>query len=129
MERINTIGRRKTSIARIYLENGDGKILVNGREYNEYFPSYFLQQRITKPFSLTGTEGKYDVHCNVKGGGLTGQTDAIQLAISRALLKADPEANHGPLKADKLFTRDPRMVERKKYGRKKARKRYQFSKR
>lgn len=128
MEIINTLGRRKTAIARIYLKEGQGKITVNDRDYKEYFPTQILQFQITEPFQLTNTVGKYDVKVNIDGGGITGQAEALSLAISRALIKISEE-NRPLLKAKSLLRRDPRMVERKKYGQKKARKRFQFSKR
>ena len=128
MSTINTIGRRKTSVARIYVSEGTGKITVNKRDYKEYFPTGVLQYKINQPFILTDTEGKFDVKVNVKGGGVNGQVEAIRLAISRALVESNEE--YKPLlKAESLMTRDPRMVERKKPGLPKARKKFQFSKR
>ncbi|MAX79209.1 MAG: 30S ribosomal protein S9 [Crocinitomicaceae bacterium] len=128
MDVINTLGRRKTSVARIYLKQGNGTITVNGKDAKEYFPTEVLQARLNRPFVVTETAGQYDVKANVKGGGLTGQVDAVLLAVSRALCEISEE--HRPaLKAEKLLTRDPRMVERKKFGQKKARKKFQFSKR
>jgi len=128
MSVINTIGRRKTSVARIYLTEGKGNIVVNKKDYKEYFPIGTLQYKINQPFMLTETEGKFDVTVNVKGGGVNGQVEAVRLAISRALVEVDSE--HKPaLKAEGLMTRDPRMVERKKPGQPKARKKFQFSKR
>lgn len=128
MEVINTIGRRKTSIARIYMTQGNGSIFVNERDFKEYFPSEILQKIINQPFEVTENGGKYDVKINVKGGGITGQADAVKLAIARALCEANAE-NRPSLKKEGFLTRDPRMVERKKYGRRKARRRFQFSKR
>jgi small subunit ribosomal protein S9 len=128
MEVTNTLGRRKTSVARIYMSNGTGTVTVNGRDFKEYFPTMPLQYRIRQPFMLTETEGKYDVKVVVKGGGITGQIEAVRMAISRALVEIDEEMKK-PLKAEGLLTRDPRMVERKKYGQPKARKKFQFSKR
>ncbi|TAE00959.1 MAG: 30S ribosomal protein S9 [Bacteroidetes bacterium] len=128
MEIINTLGRRKTSVARIYLSPGSGKITVNKREFAEYFPSEISRIVINQPFVTTKTLGTYDVKVNVSGGGSTGQAEAIRLAISRALCEISPE-NRPPLKVEGYLTRDPRMVERKKYGRRKARRRFQFSKR
>ena len=125
---INTIGRRKSSVARIYLTEGKGNIVVNQKDYKEYFPIGTLQYKINQPFMLTETEGKYDVKVNVKGGGVNGQVEAVRLAISRALVEVDAE-NKPALKAEGLMTRDPRMVERKKPGQPKARKKFQFSKR
>ncbi len=128
MEPVNSLGRRKTSIARIVLTEGNGTIMVNGRESSDYFPITMQQFKLQQPFKLTDTVGKYDVTVTVDGGGITGQVDAVRLGIARALVKVDPE--HKPkLKAEELMTRDPRAVERKKFGQKKARKRYQFSKR
>jgi small subunit ribosomal protein S9 len=128
MATVNTIGRRKTSIARVILSEGSGAITVNGVEGKEYFPVMVQQFKLNQPFKLTGTEGKYDVTVLVDGGGITGQVEAVRLGIARALVEVD--AAHKPaLKAEELMTRDPRAVERKKFGRKKARKRYQFSKR
>lgn len=128
MEVINTIGRRKSSVARIYLSEGKGNVTVNSRDYKEYFPTGVLQYKINQPFQLTETEGQYDVKVNVKGGGVNGQVEAVRLAIARALVEIDAE-NKPKLKAESLMTRDPRMVERKKPGQPKARKKFQFSKR
>ncbi len=125
---INTIGRRKSSVARIYLAEGKGNVTVNNRDYKEYFPTGVLQYKVNQPFLLTETEGKFDVKVNVKGGGVNGQVEAVRLAIARALVEIDPE-NKPKLKAESLMTRDPRMVERKKPGQPKARKKFQFSKR
>lgn len=128
MASTNSLGRRKTAIARVVLKEGKGSITVNGRDGKEYFPITMQQFKLQQPFTLTGTTGKYDVTATVDGGGITGQVDAVRLGIARALVKIDAE--HKPkLKAEELMTRDPRAVERKKFGRKKARKRYQFSKR
>jgi small subunit ribosomal protein S9 len=128
MAAVNSLGRRKTSVARVVLNDGSGEITVNGVEGNEYFPITMQQFKLQQPFKLTGTEGKYDVIATIDGGGTTGQVEALRLGIARALVKIDPE--HKPkLKAEELMTRNPREVERKKFGRKKARKRYQFSKR
>jgi small subunit ribosomal protein S9 len=128
MEVTNTIGRRKTSVARVYLKNGTGGITVNGRDYKEYFPTMPLQYRLHQPFNITETANQYDVSVNVKGGGITGQIEAVRLGIARALVEINPELKSA-LKAEGLMTRDPRMVERKKYGQPKARKKFQFSKR
>ena len=128
MEVINTIGRRKSSVARIYLSEGKGNVTVNSRDYKEYFPTGVLQYKVNQPFQLTETEGQYDVKVNVKGGGVNGQVEAVRLAIARALVEIDAE-NKPKLKAESLMTRDPRMVERKKPGQPKARKKFQFSKR
>ena len=122
------IGRRKTSVARIILKSGNGKITVNGKEFEKAFPLLVSREDITKPFDVTETKGKFDVFVNVKGGGSTGQAQAIRLGISRALIDSNPEFRQA-LKIEGLLTRDPRMVERKKYGQPKARKRFQFSKR
>jgi small subunit ribosomal protein S9 len=128
MDVINTIGRRKAAVARIYMTKGKGNITINERNSNEYFPIPTQQYKIKQPFALTGTEGQYDVKVNVDGGGTTGQVEAVRLAISRALVELDPEFKPA-LKVHGLMTRDPRMVERKKPGQKKARKKFQFSKR
>ncbi|MDD2963707.1 MAG: 30S ribosomal protein S9 [Bacteroidales bacterium] len=128
MEVINTIGRRKTAVARIYMKSGNGQILINGRDYTEYFPTGTLQYVVKQPFTILGVDGKYDVKANLDGGGITGQAEALRLAISRALTQVEEESRK-PLKEKGLLRRDPRMVERKKPGQKKARKRFQFSKR
>ncbi|GMU96414.1 MAG: 30S ribosomal protein S9 [Ignavibacterium sp.] len=122
------VGRRKTSVARVILKNGSGKVTVNGREFEDYFPQLLSREDILAPFKVTNTEGKYDVFVNVDGGGTTGQAQAVRLGISRALIDINPEFRPA-LKAEGFLRRDPRMVERKKYGRPKARKRFQFSKR
>ncbi len=127
-ELTNKIGRRKTAIARISLTPGKGEIVVNGRTFTEYFPSEILQIVVNQPFALTNTLGSFDVKANVDGGGIKGQAEALRLAISRALQTQDAELR-SPLKQEGFLTRDPRMVERKKAGRRKARKRFQFSKR
>ncbi|MEY2792682.1 MAG: hypothetical protein RJA76_674 [Bacteroidota bacterium] len=127
-ELTNKIGRRKTAIARISLTPGKGEIVVNGRAFAEYFPSEILQIVVNQPFALTNTLGSFDVKANVDGGGIKGQAEALRLAISRALQTQDSELR-SPLKKEGFLTRDPRMVERKKAGRRKARKRFQFSKR
>ena len=128
MEVINTLGRRKKSVARVYMKNGTGSVTVNGRDFKEYFPTMPLQYRVHQPFMITETEGKYDVSVNVHGGGITGQIEAIRLGVSRALVEVDAEWK-SKLRAEGLMTRDPRMVERKKYGQPGARKKFQFSKR
>ena len=128
MEVIHKIGRRKAAVARVYLSQGKGNITVNHRDYADYFPTATLQYKVQQPFALTDTEKAFDVKVNVYGGGITGQAEAVRLAISRALCEVDSE-NRGMLKPEGLLTRDPRMVERKKYGQKKARKKFQFSKR
>ncbi|AOW21469.1 30S ribosomal protein S9 [Urechidicola croceus] len=128
MEIIHKIGRRKTAVARIYLSEGTGNITVNKRELNNYFTTGTLQYKVNQPLALTDNVGKFDIKVNVFGGGVTGQAEAIRLAISRALCELDAE-NRSILKPEGLLTRDPRMVERKKFGQKKARKKFQFSKR
>ncbi len=128
MEVISTTGRRKTAIARVYLKEGKGKIVINKKDYKEYFPIATLQYVVQQPFEITETAGKYDVMVNLDGGGIKGQAEALRLAISKALVEINPEFRP-PLKAKGLMRRDPRMVERKKYGQKKARKKFQFSKR
>lgn len=128
MEVINTIGRRKTSVARIYMKPGKGNIVVNKKDYKEYFPIIHLQQTINLPFEVTDNKDKFDIKVNIDGGGVSGQAEALRLAISRALVKVDAE-NRQKLRPKGLLTRDPRMVERKKSGQKKARKKFQFSKR
>ena len=128
MDVIHTIGRRKTSVARIFLGEGKGKISVNKKDYTEYFPTPTLQYKIQQPFALTETEGNYDLKVTVVGGGTNGQAEAVRLAISRALCQINEE-HRLVLKPEGLLTRDPIMVERKKFGQKKARKKFQFSKR
>jgi small subunit ribosomal protein S9 len=128
MEIINTLGRRKTAVARIYLKEGNGTIIVNKKDYKVYFPTSVLQYYVTQPLELTSLMGQYDIKVNLDGGGVTGQAQALSLAISRALCKINAELRP-ILKAKGLMRRDPRMVERKKPGQKKARKRFQFSKR
>jgi small subunit ribosomal protein S9 len=128
MEVTNTSGRRKTAIARIYLKEGSGVITVNDRDYKDYFPTPNLQFIVRQAFEITNTVDKYDVDVNLSGGGFNGQAEALRLAISKALCDLNAEFRP-PLKAQGLLRRDPRMVERKKPGQKKARKRFQFSKR
>jgi len=128
MDNINTIGRRKTSVARIYMHAGKGTIEVNNRTLSNYFPSEILQTIVKQPLVKVAVDGQYDIKINVNGGGLTGQAEAVRLAISRALVEVDAE-NKPALKSEGFLTRDPRMVERKKPGRRKARRRFQFSKR
>ena len=123
-----TVGRRKTSTARVYLRPGTGKILINRRSMEDYFKLETCRQILLSPFKVTGTGGKFDLVVNVKGGGITGQSEAIRLGLARALVQSS-EDHRKPLRAAGLLTRDPRMVERKKYGQPKARKRFQFSKR
>jgi len=128
MEIINTLGRRKTSVARVYMKKGTGKVTVNKKDYKDFFPVAMLQYKIQQPFQLTDTVDQYDITVNVMGGGINGQAEAIRLGISRALVKVSEEMKP-LLKAEGLMTRDPRMVERKKPGQPKARKKFQFSKR
>ncbi len=122
------VGRRKTSVARVYLRSGSGKVKVNDVEVEKYFAMKDHRDNILLPFVVTETLGKYDVFANVNGGGLSGQSDSVRLGIARALVEINPEFR-ASLKSEDLLKRDPRMVERKKYGRPKARKRFQFSKR
>ncbi|WP_019988974.1 30S ribosomal protein S9 [Rudanella lutea] len=128
MDRINAIGRRKTAVSRVYLSAGNGNIQVNGKEYKQYFPSEILQIILNQPFTSVNGIGAYDVKVNVRGGGITGQAEATRMAISRALVELNAEFRPA-LKKEGFLTRDSRMVERKKYGRAKARRRFQFSKR
>jgi small subunit ribosomal protein S9 len=128
METIHKIGRRKKAVARVYVSAGKGNITVNNRALNDYFTTATLQYKVKQPFALTENEGNYDVMVNVYGGGITGQAEAVRLALSRVLCEVDEE-NRSVLKPEGLLTRDPRMVERKKFGQKKARKKFQFSKR
>ena len=128
MEVIHKIGRRKTSVARVYMSEGKGNIMVNKKSYSEFFDTAILQYKIQQPFSLTETKDKFDLSVTVKGGGVNGQAEAIRLAISRALVEFNEEFKP-VLKSEGLMTRDPRMVERKKFGQKKARKKFRFSKR
>ncbi len=125
---INTIGRRKTAVARIYMQAGTGKVNVNGREAAVYFPSEVLQIKLNQAYVVSNTVGQFDLKVNVKGGGPTGQAEATRMAIARALVEYSEE-NRSALKKEGFLTRDSRMVERKKPGRKKARKKFQFSKR
>jgi len=128
MEVINALGRRKTAVARIYVTEGNGNIIINGRDYKDYFSLATLHYVVNQPLSIAGVEGKYDIKVNLEGGGITGQAEALRLAISRALCEIDGEYRPA-LKAKGFLRRDPRMVERKKPGQPKARKRFQFSKR
>lgn len=128
MEVINAVGRRKQAIARVYLSDGKGNITINERDYKEYFGNPILQYIVEQPLNLMEAAGKYDIQVNLDGGGVKGQAEALRLAITRALIKID-ENNKPKLKAAGFTTRDPREVERKKPGRPKARKRFQFSKR
>ena len=128
MEVIHKIGRRKTSVARVYMSKGKRNIMVNKKSYSDFFDTAILQYKIQQPFSLTETKDKFDLSVTVKGGGVNGQAEAIRLAISRALVEFNEEFKP-VLKSEGLMTRDPRMVERKKFGQKTARKKFQFSKR
>jgi small subunit ribosomal protein S9 len=128
MEIIHKTGRRKKAVARVFLKDGKGEIIINKRELANYFPLSTLQYKVMQPLSLTDNEKAYDIMVTVKGGGIKGQAEAIRLAISKALTEINPEYRL-VLKPEGLLTRDPRMVERKKFGQKKARKKYQFSKR
>jgi len=128
MDTIHKIGRRKTAVARVYVSEGKGNIIVNKRDYKDYFTTSTLQYKIMQALNLTDNAKSFDIKVNVFGGGVTGQAEAIRLAISRVLIELDPE-NRAILKPEGLLTRDPRMVERKKFGQKKARKKFQFSKR
>jgi small subunit ribosomal protein S9 len=128
MEVLNTSGRRKTSVARIYMTPGQGNITINDRDIKAYFPSEVLQTIVNQPFQTLDQAGKYDVVVNVRGGGISGQAEAIRLAIAKALV-SDSADNRSGLKKEGFLTRDPRMVERKKFGKRKARRSFQFSKR
>ena len=123
-----TVGRRKTAVARVKLTEGSGKITINNKDLEVYFPISVLREQVLRPFEATSTKGRYDAKVRVNGGGPTGQAGAIQLSIARSLVALD-EGSRQNLRNAGLLTRDPRMVERKKYGQKKARKRFQFSKR
>lgn len=128
MEQINALGRRKSAVARVYLTEGSGLIIVNKKPLEEYFPSNILQFVVRQPLSKLDVEGKYDIKINLRGGGFKGQSEAARLAITRALIKINPE-DKPALRAAGFVTRDPRVVERKKPGQPKARKKFQFSKR
>jgi len=128
MEVMHKIGRRKTAVARVYLAEGKGKITVNKKDMADYFTTATLQYKVNQPLVMTNNDGNFDITVNVFGGGITGQAEAIRLALSRAMCELDAE-NRLILKPEGLLTRDPRMVERKKFGQKKARKKFQFSKR
>lgn len=128
METIHKIGRRKTAVARVYLSDGKGKITINNRELDNYFTTPTLRYKVQQPLALTDNEKSFDIKVNVFGGGITGQAEAIRLALSRAMCEINEE-HRLVLKPEGLLTRDPRMVERKKFGQKKARKKFQFSKR
>ena len=128
METINALGRRKSAVARIYMTEGTGKITINKRDLTDYFPSPILQYVVKQPLNLLDVAEKYDIKVNLCGGGFTGQSQALRLAIARALVKVNAEDKKA-LRAEGFMTRDPRAVERKKPGRPKARRRFQFSKR
>ncbi|MDR0744276.1 MAG: 30S ribosomal protein S9 [Tannerella sp.] len=128
MEVVNAIGRRKAAVARVYVTDGSGKITINKRELENYFPSSILQYVVKQPLNTLNVAEQYDIKVNLFGGGFKGQSEAARLAITRALIKINPESKPA-LKAEGFTTRDPRAVERKKPGRPKARKRFQFSKR
>ena len=128
MDTIHTIGRRKAAVARIYLSKGKGDIIVNGKDFRDYFPVQTMQYKLEQPFKILDISAQYDVNVNVQGGGTTGQAEAIRLAISRALCEVNLE-NRTSLKSEGLLTRDARVVERKKPGQKKSRKKFQWVKR
>lgn len=128
MEVIHTIGRRKTAVARVYVQPGSGNITVNNKDYKTYFPTLPLQYLVNHALTISNVQGTYDIKANVEGGGATGQAEAVRLALARAMCKINLDYRPA-LKQAGLLTRDPRMVERKKPGQKKARKRFQFSKR
>lgn len=128
MEVTNTSGRRKTAVARVYLQKGTGEITVNGKDYKVYFPVPTLQYYVEQSLTISKVRNDYDITVNVAGGGITGQSQAVRLGIAKALVEINPEYKPA-LRAEGLMTRDPRMVERKKFGQKKARARFQFSKR
>jgi len=128
MEQLNSVGRRKTSIARVYLKSGKGGIVINERKLEDYFPSEILQTIVKQPLDTINETSNFEIKANVEGGGFKGQAEAVRLAIARALCEENPEFRP-PLKKAGFLSRDPRMVERKKYGKRKARKRFQFSKR
>ena len=128
MEVINTIGRRKAAIARVYMSDGKGQIIVNGRDFKDYFPDKQLHYVVEQPLNLLDLRESYDIKVNLDGGGMSGQAEALRLGISRALIKINPDYKPA-LRAEGFVTRDPRVVERKKPGQPKARKRFQFSKR
>ena len=128
MKVIHKIGRRKTAVARVYVSKGKGNITVNDKDFKSYFTTGTLQYKVNQPLALTENLGNFDIKVNVYGGGVTGQAEAVRLALSRAMCELNEE-NRIILKPEGLLTRDPRMVERKKFGQKKARKKFQFSKR
>ncbi|MBI2968521.1 MAG: 30S ribosomal protein S9 [Bacteroidetes bacterium] len=125
---IRTIGRRKASVVRLFLKKGSGIIRINNREVKNYFPTSILQYKVNQPITVAGVAGAYDIDARIEGGGTTGQAEALRLAIARALVKVNPELKP-KLKSEHFLTRDPRKVERKKFGKKKARKGFQFTKR
>ena len=129
MKVVNALGRRKSAVARVYVKTGEGKIVINGRELNEYFKEDTLRYIVNQPFEVTGTTAQFDVKANLDGGGIKGQAEALRLGISRALCEIDKEAYRPALKAAGFLTRDAREVERKKPGQPGARRRFQFSKR
>lgn len=128
MEIINGLGRRKAAVARVYVKQGEGNITINGKDYKDYFPVEHIQGKVVEPLALVDVLNIYDLKINVKGGGIKGQAEAVRLGVARALCKINEEFRE-PLKAAKWLSRDPRAVERKKYGKPKARKSFQFSKR
>ena len=128
MDTIHAIGRRKHSVARVYVKSGKGNITINNKDYKDYFPTPLLQYKLEQSQNTISSSKNFDIKVNVFGGGLTGQAEAIRLGVARALIKLDSE-NKSVLRKEGLVTRDPRMVERKKFGQKKARKKFQFSKR
>ena len=128
METINTSGRRKNAVARVYMTPGTGSVTINKKDIEAYFPLATLRYKVNQPFLITETEGQFDIKATLDGGGISGQAEALRLAISKALIEVNDELKPA-LKAKGLTTRDPRMVERKKFGQKKARKKFQFSKR
>ena len=128
MEVINALGRRKAAVARVFVSEGSGKIVINKREFENYFPSMILQYVVKQPLSTLDAIEKYDININLKGGGYKGQSEAARLAIARALVKINPD-DKSALRAEGFMTRDPRIVERKNPGQPKARKKFQFSKR
>jgi len=128
MEVINTIGRRKAAIARVYMSEGKGQIIVNNKDFKDYFPDKQLHYVVEQPLNLLELRDQYDIKVNLDGGGMTGQAEALRLGISRALIKINPDYKPA-LRAEGFVTRDPRVVERKKPGQPKARKKFQFSKR
>ncbi|MBO4692085.1 MAG: 30S ribosomal protein S9 [Bacteroidales bacterium] len=129
MEKVNALGRRKSAVARVYVNSGKGNITINGKELNVYFPDDSLKYIVMQPLTVTNTQGNFDIDVNLDGGGIKGQAEALRLAISRALCKIDAEAYRSVLKKEGFLSRDAREVERKKPGQPGARRRFQFSKR